>query len=73
MSVGTAARPAGRGHGVDGPACPERELLDQGYLLDPPQQAMCIRCGRVTARRDTDNMPWCGGELPTPAPTDPET
>jgi hypothetical protein len=53
-------RPPGRGRGLDGPACPEREHLDQGYN-PPPRQAMCVRCGRVTSRRDTDSLPWCGG------------
>jgi len=54
-------RPPGRGYGLQGPACHERAQLDQGGGLQPPQQAMCFRCGRVTARRDTDGMPCCGG------------
>ncbi len=57
-------RPPGRGRGLDGPPCPERNDLDQGYHLRPPAQAMCVRCGRVTARRDTDGLAWCGGQLP---------
>ncbi len=48
-------------------ACPERELLDQHT---PPgivtAQQCCIRCSRVTARRDTDGEPWCGGEPVVP-------
>lgn len=45
------------------PPCRERVDLDQGIpagLL--PCQQMCARCGRVTARRDPDGMPWCGGD-----------
>ena len=46
--------------------CRERYALNQstpaGML---PCQRLCIRCGRVTARRDQNGMPWCGGELPT--------
>ncbi len=58
---------ADRGHhGLDGPACPQRHHLDQhtppGHR---PCQAMCVRCGRVTARRDGDGQPWCGGNPPT--------
>lgn len=43
-------------------ACPERADLEQGTPpgLRPSQQC-CIRCCRVTARRDADGMPWCGG------------
>lgn len=43
--------------------CPERAGLDQSTppgLL--PAQTGCVRCGRVTARRAPDGMPWCGGE-----------
>lgn len=54
-------RPPGRGHGLEGPPCRERADLDQGYNLLPSRHALCVRCGRVTARRDTDTMPWCGG------------
>lgn len=46
--------------------CPERAGLEQGTPpgLTPCQQC-CIRCSRVTARRDQAGMPWCGGEYPT--------
>lgn len=57
-------RPPGRGKGLDGPACEERLTLDQGYTVHPPSQAMCVRCGRVTHRRDTDGLAWCGGDPP---------
>lgn len=46
-----------------GLACRERVDLDQSTpdgLL--PSQRCCTRCGRVTARRDPDGLPWCGGE-----------
>jgi len=59
----THRRPPGRGLGLRGPACRERDELDQRGGLRPPRQAMCVSCGRVTPRRDTDRMPWCGGEL----------
>lgn len=55
-------RPPGRGRGLEGPACEERQTLDQGYTASPPAQAMCVRCGRVTHRRDADRLAWCGGE-----------
>ncbi len=58
------ARPAGRGGGLDGPPCPERDQFDQGYHATSPGQAMCVRCGRVTYRRDHDGMHWCGGTAP---------
>lgn len=59
----TTRRPAGIGPGLTGPACPERATLDQGYTRPgPSRMAMCVRCGRVTERRDGDGMPWCGGE-----------
>jgi hypothetical protein len=64
--VALVQRPAGRGRGLDGPACPERLHLDQSCVLGP-RQSMCIRCGRVTARKDTDGKPWCGGDIPAPA------
>ena len=50
--------------------CKERFALSQSTppgLL--PCQKLCVRCGRVTARRDQQNMPWCGGSLPA-APDD---
>jgi hypothetical protein len=64
-----ADRPPGRGHGLDGPACPEQATLMQH---PPPGQrrrvAMCIRCGRGTSRRDgSDGEAWCGGDLPEPS------
>lgn len=56
-----------RGRGVDGPECPERPGLDQrspaGGL---PCSAMCIQCGRVTARRNSAGRGWCAGEPPHP-------
>ena len=55
-------RPPGRGHGLDGPPCPDRRYMPQ--TTDTPMTAMCIHCGRLTARRDTDNAAWCGGLLP---------
>lgn len=46
--------------------------ITHGYALDQrtppgmtPRGACCILCGRVTARRDDQGMPWCGGGLPT--------
>lgn len=61
-------RPAGGTRIPDGGLpCRERFALDQNTPAGMrPCQACCIRCGRVTARRDPDGMPWCGGELPTP-------
>lgn len=61
--VTAPARPAGRGQGLTAPPCPQRAELDQGYALRPPKQQMCVLCGRVTARRDNDGMPWCGGGI----------
>jgi hypothetical protein len=55
-----------RRRGLDGPACPERMTLDQGYNLRPPRQRMCGRCGRVTARLDHEGLAWCGGEYRRP-------
>ena len=48
------------------PPCKERYALDQ-HTPDgiTPRGACCIRCGRVTARRDPDGMPSCGGTPPT--------
>jgi hypothetical protein len=58
--------PAGTRRADGMPPCRERYALNQstpaGML---PCQKLCILCGRVTARRDHDDMPWCGGELPT--------
>lgn len=50
------------GMGLDGPPCMERAQLDQN---DPrgPRHRMCRYCGRVTARQDGEEMPWCGGEF----------
>jgi len=46
-----------------GAACPERAGLDQSTPWGlPPSQKMCVRCGRVTARRDAASLPWCGGD-----------
>ncbi len=56
-------RPAGRGQGLTGSECPERRLLVQ-LQEGSPRVRMCIRCGRVTARDDGDDLPWCGGLLP---------
>ncbi|MGI5245074.1 hypothetical protein [Dactylosporangium sp. CA-139066] len=55
-------RPAGHGHGLDGPVCSERsrpQCPDQGDY----RVRMCVRCGRITARIDTDGAAWCGGTL----------
>ena len=61
---GVVRRPAGRGDGLRGAQCPERDRLIQvAPAGGPPFQRMCIRCGRVTARSDGDTMPWCGGGL----------
>lgn len=59
-------RPAGRGRGLDGPACPERgDLTQHPPPGGKPGVAMCIRCSRSTCRRDSaDGMAWCGGDLP---------
>jgi hypothetical protein len=47
-----------------GLACPERRELDQSTPLGwVPCQQMCIRCGRVTARRNPLGLPWCGGQV----------
>lgn len=46
--------------------CPEYYVLDQRTPAGmTPCGACCIACGRVTARRDPDGMPWCGGNPPT--------
>lgn len=46
--------------------CKERFALDQHTPEGmPPCQKCCIACGRVTARRDENGMPWCGGNPPT--------
>jgi hypothetical protein len=59
-------RPPGRGVGLDGPACVERLRFTQSSL-GRPDTAMCLRCGRITARRSVeDGMPWCGGNLAAP-------
>ena len=48
------------------PPCKERFALNQATPPGmTPRGACCIHCGRVTARRDEDGWPWCGGELPT--------
>lgn len=45
--------------------CPEREGLDHDTPAGMrPSQKMCIRCGRVTARRGQNGYAWCGGQLP---------
>lgn len=57
-------RPAVRGQGLTGPECAERRLLLQHPPGGgPPYSRMCVRCGRITARADGDEMPWCGGLL----------
>lgn len=54
------------GHGLDGAPCPERERLAQGTPAGMlPCTRMCSRCGRITARRDEQGRPWCGGEAQT--------
>jgi len=59
------------GHGASkGNPCPERAGLDQSTPAGMrPAQKCCIRCGRVTARRDSEGLPWCGG-LPIQAAPD---
>jgi hypothetical protein len=53
-------RPPPNRHGVLDPACPERGRLPQ--LADgDPHHRMCVVCGRITARQDSDGLPWCGG------------
>lgn len=55
-------RPAGHGHGLDGPTCPERarpQFPDDGDY----RVRMCVRCGRITSRLDLDGVAWCGGTL----------
>lgn len=48
-------------------ACPERAGLDQATPVGMrPAGKCCVRCGRVTARRDGRGMPWCGGQPVTP-------
>jgi hypothetical protein len=61
---------ADRGHhGLDGPPCPQRAHLDQRSPAGgPPAQAMCVHCGRVTARRGPDGQPACEGDPPNPQP-----
>lgn len=44
-----------------GLACRERVGLDHASPAGQPCQAMCVRCGRVTARRREDGYAWCGG------------
>ena len=73
MSAQIRRRP---GHGtryglaLDMSACPERGPDDEGlperhgYHLRPPSAALCVLCGRATARRDADGAAWCGGEPP---------
>jgi hypothetical protein len=71
-----ARRPPGRGHGLSGPVCGEHAELDQGRGRRPPCMAICVRCGRITGRRDADGMPWCGGGVidrePWPVQVPPE-
>jgi hypothetical protein len=55
--VPTNRRPAGRGRGLEGAPCPEHDPRRRG----PLRYRMCILCGRVTNRADTDTKPWCGG------------
>lgn len=56
-------------HRVRNPApCPERDQLDQGARPEGyawPCQVLCVRCGRVTTRRDPEGLPWCGGTVVT--------
>lgn len=59
--------PAGTRRAEGIPQCRERYALDQSTPAGmPSNHKCCIVCGRVTARRDHDGMPWCGGALPTP-------
>ena len=59
--------PAGNRLAAGIPPCRERYALNQHTPAGmTPSQKCCIRCGRVTARRDCDGMPWCGGNPPTP-------
>jgi hypothetical protein len=57
----------GTGGGLNGPPCPARDGLDQtapaGGVGGP---GMCVRCGRVTARRDRAGLAWCAGTGPEP-------
>jgi hypothetical protein len=63
----TVATERTAGYGLDGHPCPERAALDQNTPNGMrPCQAMCIRCGRVTARRDSHGYAWCAGEAPEP-------
>lgn len=48
-------------------ACQERAGLDQSTPTELlPAQQLCIRCGRVTARRNDAGLPWCGGDPVAP-------
>lgn len=60
-------RPADGTRRAEGtPQCRERYALNQATPAGmTPSSKLCLRCGRVTARRDADGWPWCGGELPT--------
>lgn len=49
------------GTGLSGPPCVERVDRGQSSPDGRPRQAMCTRCGRVTARRDAEGLAWCGG------------
>ncbi len=60
----TPRRPAGHGAGLEGPVCPQRVQPQFPTCDGPVRYRMCIRCGRVTARLDTDGVGWCGGEMP---------
>lgn len=61
------SNPRTAGRGLEGAPCPEQAHLDQDTPKRMrPCQAMCTRCGRVTARRDVDGLAWCGGQAPAP-------
>lgn len=58
-SPAAPARPTVRIHG--GPGCPQRQELRQSGTAFVK---LCVVCGKITPRVDTDGMPWCGGQWP---------
>lgn len=46
-----------------GPCWRERAEREQGYRVVYAWMMPCVRCGMITAQRDTDGMAWCGGDL----------